>query len=317
MALKDYTTEDQDSASKYSSKGRSWSDEDILQIIRELHNEHGKVVLSMFDEDAELPSSWKAKNTFSSWSRAKELAGVGEPTLQCTSCGEHYKKLSRHCTETDCNLPELNKEQKEILVGLMMGDATLTQRKTNNPSVNIVNTNREFLKWLNEKLNNIAYPVRFIKDAEEQMEHNIENGMTNDPSLSDYNDVYSLYTMCHTDFKHLDWIEDGSKTIPDSINLTPTVVKMWFASDGSLHWRGDRNKAEARITNVTEKDELSKFSRMFDSAGFDVRVGGKEIQFNIQQTKKLFSWMGKPPSGMEYKWQFDDRDKYEELKGVN
>ncbi len=89
---------------------------------------------------------------------------------------------------------------------------------------------------------------------------------------------------------------------------------MWYCSDGSLHWRTDRPSAEARITNVTENDNLEKFKRMFSEAGFDVRISGKEVQFNIKQTKKLLNWMGNPPDGMEYKWKYQDRKQYDEEK---
>jgi hypothetical protein len=312
----DSSNEQVNNTSKYNSAGVTWSDNEILKIIKDLYDEHGKVVLSMFDERDELPSSWKAKNTFSSWSRAKELAGVGEPTIECHSCGERYRKISRHWYETSCSYPEISDRQKSMLIGLMMGDATLGAKDQSNPFVGIVNTNIEFLKWIHEELDSLSYTPTLLSTAKEKYEQNIESGFTSEESanLGKYNDVYYLNTVSHKEFVNLDWISEGKKVIPKEIPIDSMIVKMWYCSDGSLHWRSDRGKAEARITNVTENDDLEKFKKMFSEAGFDVRVGGKEIQFNIKQTKRLFDWMGEPPNGMEYKWEYENRDGYDEEK---
>lgn len=301
---------------KYSNEGKRWSDNEILTLIKELHQKHGKVTLSMFDERDELPSSWKAKNTFSSWSRAKELAGVGEPTIECHSCGERYRKISRHWYETNCSYPEISDRQKSILIGLMMGDATLGAKDQSNPYVGIVNTNAEFLKWIHAELDGLSYSPTLLSTAKEQYVQNIESGFTSEESanLSNYNDVYYLNTVSHKEFVNLDWVSEGKKVIPEKISIDSMIAKMWYCSDGSLHWRSDAKKAEARITNVTENDNLKKFKKMFSEAGFDVRVGGKEIQFNTKQTERLLNWMGEPPSGMDYKWMYQDRESYEKKK---
>lgn len=313
MSLESFKDDDSDT-SEFDSSKRSWSKQDILDIVQSLYKQHGEVTLSMFDDNNSLPSSWTAKNKFDSWSRAKELAGIGDSTIECQDCGKRYKKVSRHWYETECKYPTITDEEKSILVGLMMGDATLTSKHQENPAVRLVNTNKEFVDWTYNKLERIAYPPKLVKTAEESAQLNIDSGFSPNADSEKYNDVYKVNTVSHEDFWKLDWIKSESKTIPENIPLNSIMVNMWYCSDGSLHWRDERNKAEARITNVCDNDNLEKFQRMFSEIGFNVRVGGKEIQFDTQQTDELLNWMGNPPDGMEYKWENNDRSEYESSK---
>lgn len=287
---------------------RDYTNDELLSILRK---NKGVTCQKLDDPSNDLPTKWVFENRFGSVSRAKEIANGKVETLQCSGCGDYYKKLSRHCRETECDWSTITKEQKEILVGLLMGDGTLVNRKSDAPVVRVVNTNKQFLRWVANKLDSICFSVELENTAEEQMNKNIESGFVQTSNLENYNDVYKLYTMSHKEFKHLDWIENGEKVIPEKAPLTPTVLKMWYCSDGSLHWRNDRNKAEARITNVTENNNLQKFKRMLRNVGIDCRFSGKEIQFNEKQTKKFLNYIGEPPSGMEYKWKWRNRRLYD------
>jgi hypothetical protein len=300
---------------KYDIKSskRKYTDDELLNIMS---NNPDVTTAKLDSSDNDLPSAHVYKSRFGSMSRAKELAGIGKPTIKCHSCGKRYRKISRHWYESECSYPEISDRQKSILIGLMMGDATLGAKSQSNPFVGVANTNLGFLQWVHNELEDLSYNPTLLSTAKEKYESNIESGFVLEESanVDNYNDVYYLNTVSHKEFDNLDWMRRGIKVIPKEIPIDSMIAKMWYCSDGSLHWRPNREKAEARITNVTENDNLEKFKIMFQKAGFDVRVSGKEIQFNIEQTSKLLEWMGEPPDGMEYKWKYKDKSEYNSLK---
>lgn len=81
-----------------NGKPIQYSDEDIIEKLRECEVKHGKVTQRVFDGDPEMPSSGTVARAFGSFSEGKEAAGLGKG-----SSGKYTKdeiiEMLRECEE--------------------------------------------------------------------------------------------------------------------------------------------------------------------------------------------------------------------------
>lgn len=70
-----------------------------------------------------------------------------------------------------------------------------------------------------------------------------------------------------------------------------------------------------KCTNEAPRSE--QLVELFADAGFDVRYTTDKIVFKRSETPEFLDWMGDPPPGFEYKWVYDDRERYEALKPID
>lgn len=206
--------------------------------------------------------------------------------VQCPNCRDEYESLGSHAALSDCPYPELTDSQKEIVKGLMLGDGWINHHNDNgNPFFAVAMVNKEFIEWVNGQLSPLTTGV---KDA--------TGGEWSDRPY------YKVRTIRSPHFKkYLRWYPESKYELQE-VDLTPTILKMWYVSDGTLNDRPGR-KPYLQISTHADIDREAYFSSMFEPLGVAVsRDSGKEIGFTVEDTEKLFRYMGDAPPGFDRKW---------------
>jgi len=227
----------------------------------------------------------------------------------------------------NCEYPEIPSDIIEELTGLLMGDGSIN-RSSKNPYMEIKMINREFLDWYRDRLGIFGTDVFRGRDASEIAKANRESGFSPDAKKEDYHDAFRLRTRTHPQLQELaDWYDSGEKVWPDNIDLTPTVLKYWYCSDGALSIKG-HGGSYMTLSLLNEIDNKDKVDRMFSRSNIQYskwitqdREGNSShrgrscrINFNQEQTEELLDYMGDPLPGFEYKWALKDVDKFDDLK---
>jgi hypothetical protein len=234
---------------------------------------------------------------------------------ECPSCGDEFDRLGLHWWHGSCPYPELTDMERDIFIGLLMGDGSIPDRKSDTSIFHIPMINRRFLSWLDTELGILTTGVRLKKTAAELAENNRNSGFSPEAAAENYHDMYTVWTRSHVFFDKLrdDWYQDGKKKFPDTLRLTPERAKFWYLSDGYLdigQW--GRPRLEIKTRNENERGE--HLVSLFESEGFCPVFRRNELRFTCDDTERLLSWMGSPPPGFEYKWELESRDKYRALK---
>ena len=278
-----------------------WRSEDTL---RELYINQG---LSQDRIAARLGCTQK---TVSKWIHR---LGVRKDTAkQCPCCGRYFDEIGTHWRHA--KYPEIADELKAIFRGLLMGDGWLHHRKRNG-YLAIKNTNITFLNYLDEIFGAFSKGVKKEKTSGELAAEAFEREFDPDAMEHNYRAIYRLRTASHPYFRRMakTWHNHDRKQFRDTLELTPTTLKMWYACDGSLNWSTGRTPM-LTITTVNEMERPDYLHALFTSIGFTPRVRGKDIRFSTEATRNVLAWMGEAPPGFEYKWETESRDRYNTLK---
>lgn len=133
------------------------------------------------------------------------------------------------------NIIKLTNLQQQILIGSLLGDGCLyLGPKSKNACLSITRTSRDknYLLWEASVFNEFLTP-KSLTDM------SIFDKRTNKTYRSS-----RLRTCAHqifTEYYQI-WYPDGTKKVPKNIDLTPLVLAVWFADDGSIHLgRGHKN----------------------------------------------------------------------------
>lgn len=237
---------------------------------------------------------------------------------QCPDCGNWYSRIASHWSQSDCQWPDIDEYQMELLKGMMLGDGSLHQYQNDagNPYIRFQMTNKTFLQWLSNELGWLCDDVKMQKTATEMSERVCE-GLNNDVSKpEDCLDYYRCRTRSHPLCNQFaDWYATGEKVFPQDLKLTPTSLKMWYVSDGSISWRSD-DSAQIVFTSRNEAERPGAIISMLEGCDFDVQHsdGGYRFRIPHRQIAWFFDYIGSPPPGFDYKWQYRDRDQYEMFK---
>jgi len=223
----------------------------------------------------------------------------------CPNCSKEFVNMGQHWKSQNCKYPTLSREQKDIIRGLIMSDAGIQKSENNNLRISL--TEPAFLEWLAEKVGCICNTNKYPKQThtpEEAKQNTINSlGAENVDPDSEYKAKYSLLTRSHPFLNEFDdWYVPEKRYPLDTLELTPTVAKMWYIGDGTLHKRksgGDR----AGITCKNERDRLDEVADLIRDQGFDVYVMSRgAIRVTSSDTPAFLEWLGEAPPGFEYKW---------------
>lgn len=197
----------------------------------------------------------------------------------CPNCHNEYKNICRHWDA--CGYPNLSKKQQEILIGCLMGDATIGNRngkRNRNPRFVLVNTNTDYADYVHDKLQPFANKFSVKTDEKYRAQARV--------------------TVTHPWLENLSkWYNSGQKVFPENLHVTPTILKHWYCCDGHM----DRRE-RFTIAIENEKDNGQKISDYFDKIGFEIGTAGGQLYANPDVSKKIFEYMGSPPPGFGYKW---------------
>jgi len=170
-----------------------------------------------------------------------------------------------------------------------MGDGSI-HRSSSNPQMEITNTNKRFLEWLDRELDWLSVSVKHKHD------------------LGD-NPCYRLTITRHPWLEELSlWYETGNKEFPKDLEITNTVAKMWYVCDGGIRWTDEYAYASIRAVNESNRGDI--LQSFFD---FETTFSDNYVNF-WSDTRNFLNWLGEPVPGFEYKWETDNFEKYKSLK---
>lgn len=128
----------------------------------------------------------------------------------------------------------LSDYQKEVLIGLLLGDGCLERSKNSlgaRLKVSQSIKQNEFVVWLYKVFKNFVQTSPKVKQTKKN-------------SRSHEEVVFNTLTHpCFKSFYGMFYLK-GKKVIPESINqvLTPTAMAVWFMSDGSIKSKESRGR---------------------------------------------------------------------------
>jgi len=211
-----------------------------------------------------------------------------------------------------CSYPSYTKEQKEIITGLLMGDASVTVSENRKPMLSIETITPNYLHYISDKFGILSGTVSKILTAEQNASKLRKSGFSENASSENYSDVYKLSLKRHNELtKFRNWYSDGKKTFPKDINLTPTVLKHWYCCDGC--WKNKGNSNHIQISISDQFDKKKRINRYFQSVGLpkpsnyaswerkDGSIKG-DITWTAEQSHSLWDYMGEPLPDFYYKW---------------
>lgn len=221
----------------------------------------------------------------------------------CHQCSRDFVHIGKHWAKAPCEYQTIDIEQHEIIIGLMLGDGCL-DRSHSNPRLLVVMTNKEYLSYIDEKLDPFTTGVSFRNSAVEQAQMSRESGFHEEATADDYNDVYQVRTISHPELvQYAEWYDTGSKRFPADLSLTPPVVKHWYVCDGTIKHRGNGTRLPSiEISSANESDRMDWLVGKFEEMGLSPTGSSQSLSFGVDDSAKLWEMMGSPPPGFKGKW---------------
>jgi len=232
-------------------------------------------------------------------------------TVECPQCGENFELVGSHWSQSStCDYPRLTQKQREITVGLLMGDGNVDQKGGYNPRIRSEMASKDYLKYIDSQFGILGVGVSLSSTAEESCKQRQDRGFNAQPE--NYSDVYIWRSRHHPEFKQFaEWYSSGKKVWPEDIELTPTVLKHWYCGDGSWDDSGSHSRIQIAMSNEVENtqkvDEIFEKSSLPSPSNYNIydrndRKKDCTAQFTKEQSEELWKYMGKPLPSFQYKW---------------
>lgn len=225
---------------------------------------------------------------------------------KCTYCGEEYSRLGQHWAYNPEHRPSLTIEQRETAKGLILGDGNVNHG-ANNSCIRANMINREFLDHLDQVFGVLSLGTDLLRTAEEEAARNRDRGFSEHADPDNYSDIYHWESRRHPEFDVFsEWYSSGKKEFPDDLELSPTSLSIWYSCDGCL--TTDAGEGSCMIALNNESGNKDKILSIFEKSPVpspDRWYEGEtntQIHWNVDSGLKMFSVMGDPVPGFEYKW---------------
>lgn len=228
--------------------------------------------------------------------QTKEWYDYSEDKKKCHQCGEWFKRIGHHWSGKSCNHPQLSTPQREIVVGLLMGDGYVQDNGgVGNPLFKVYSTNLSFLFYLRERLGYICTVIDINRTADQS--HDKFGHETDNPL---YHDCYELRTHSLPDYKELrSWYSGGEKHYPDDLELSPLKMMLWYCCDGSIERIGNHSSMEMGKTVGTDSED--KIRGLFEEQGWEYYRTDNGFQFDVGSTELIQEYMTELPECFKYK----------------
>jgi len=219
-----------------------------------------------------------------------------EKPTNCPECGRRFKSLGRHFAWRPEHQPTFSDRQHELITGLLLGDGWVSRERNGNPRFVVDMINREFIEWLDTQFEEHTLGARLQKTAEDHAETCGHNPQTT-------NDVWRFKTRTHPKLEqYRDWYGEEGKRYPKSLELTPTILKMWYVSDGSFQLPEYNVTPTLSFGCKKEADNKQFISDLFSAIDVEITWSGHLFRVALDDAEKTWNYMGSPPPGFEYKW---------------
>lgn len=232
--------------------------------------------------------------------------------VECPECGNEYEQVGIHWSRGSCSYPSFSGHQREIITGLLMGDGNICRFNDNsNPLIESGMISENYLKYVDDEFGILGNGVTVYKTAEESANKARDRGFSRNAKVENYHNMYRWRSRNHPELQEFsNWYSSGSKVWPDNIKLTPTVLKHWYCGDG--HWENSGTSNRIRIGMSNEHKHTDKVDDMFRQVelpkpnNYNINKYEShthcEALFTVEQSKKLWEYMGEPLPDFEYKW---------------
>jgi hypothetical protein len=234
---------------------------------------------------------------------------MGEKTA-CPECGKKYKGLANHWSMGSCSVPELTERQKEIVVGLLMGDGWL-DRCGKNPRIAVKMISPNYLKYLDDIFGCLSTGVTLKQTAAESAKNCRDREFAPNAKKENYSDLYQWRIRSLPELHDFNWYKTGKKVWPEWIPMTPTVLKHWYVGDGNFNNSGSKRRIKIAMANEVENtdkvDNYFKRMNLPTPSNYDIweRKDGHtscNAEFTQSASEELWEYMGDPLPDFEYKW---------------
>jgi hypothetical protein len=215
--------------------------------------------------------------------------------------GNHWRQ------STGCGYPELSDEQLDVIEGVLLSDGWLA-RQWKHSCVEIESTKKSYLEHRDRSVfPDMGGTISMKKDSDEVYEDAMaRDTLVDNITRSGCSDIYSWRTIRHPKLNQYNhWYDGGEKTWPEDIELNPLTFKHLYVGDGSYHQKDNYMK----ITTVNEMGNKDKVEHIFSRSGieignvrYDEHTEKVDIFLSKSESERMFSVMGNPVPGFEYKW---------------
>lgn len=231
--------------------------------------------------------------------------------MDCPGCGDEYERLGMHWAFNENCRPELTERQKDISTGLIMGDGWI-EKTEKNARLSTFMINQKYLEYIDNIFGCLSTGVQMKYTAEESAKHSEDVGaLGSSGEASNFSNLYRWQTRIHPYYnKYRSWYSSGEKQFPDNIELSPTIMKHWFVSDGCFQMNKNTPYATLGVSNEIGNEE--KLEMYFEEVDLEISFfnntvredGSKNMTaiFNKEETLDLFEYMGDAIPGFEYKF---------------
>lgn len=228
----------------------------------------------------------------------------------CHDCGGEYERLTMHWNRSPCDRLPFSENQLEMISGLLMGDGDLHHRDDPNPLFRVRMTNQQFLCHLNSEFGVLSRGVTLNRSAAEMYEQAVRNqqeGLDGFETVnkSNYNALYGLRTVSHPDLHRFkEWYGTDGKRFPECLELTPTILRMWYVCDGWLARDSESTDSPRIMLKASNERYRQDFLiGLFEDIGFSAGFSRDSVQISAYDTDAVLEWMGPSPPGFLYKWE--------------
>lgn len=282
----------------------AYTRQELIDALRRFERQYGTVKRDNVVSNAEFPNRSHFENEFGTFSQAKkaaELQDIGRIYLADSKLQEFNQRLRE------------NDRLEQIVIGLLMGDGSIPSAKEANCCLRVGMATKHFLYWLHDQFGEISRGVQLKCTAAEGAKQARESGFRPSASSENYHDIYEFTTRRLPYFTKLrsKWYGDGGpKEFPYDFELTPMIAKLWYCGDGFV------NIAQrwVCIKCTNEKDRSEELVELFGNQGFSVRYAMDKIVIRRSETAKFLDWLGDPLPGFRYKWEVDNKERYQRLR---
>jgi hypothetical protein len=236
--------------------------------------------------------------------------------MECNFCGDEFERIGQHWGYNPEHQPNISDFHHKVLTGLLMGDGSVKRDSGRKPYIRVRSITKEYLEFLDDLFGTMGLGVELRYTAEKKASENRDSGFSPDADGSTYSDQYLWKTRRSNQFdKYADWYNGGDKTWPSNIELTPVILRHWYACDG--HYNNSRSDDYIVIACSNESENKDKIERMFKDVGLEIaywnessvtsnpEYGGTrscKLALDVENTEKFFDYVGEPLPGFEYKW---------------
>ena len=249
------------------------------------------------------------------WTHKKSTVEIAQLCGVCHSTilrwMKHHNITRRSISEAtwlaERNELVLSPEAIEFLEGHLLGDGCLSPRGKYSASYTQASKYYQYIKWVADQLATLGIEQR----------GNIQRYETEKGGV-----IYTYFSRAYWALLQLyhRWYPNGQKRVPKSLELTPTMVRLWFIDDGSLvRRRSDGWQCVQIATCGFSVDEVSyltdKLSQVLNVSRHHIHIWpsqkGPRIYFGKREVlRAFFNYIGPCPLALRsiwgYKWPQDD-----------